>query len=135
MSAIAANQYSGVCGSADQSAETGGTGPVWATPVDVYETEKEFVVNAQLPGVKKEDLQIQLKDNLLTIKGSRQGESDASGTALRIERSHGAFDRSFKIPANIDLESIKSELSQGVLKVYLPKHEEVKPRQIEINVN
>jgi len=135
MSAISANQCGTTCGVSDYSAETGGTGPVWVTPVDIYETEKEVVVKAQLPGVKKEDLQIQLKDNFLTIKGSRQLDSESNGAALRVERSYGAFSRGFKVPGNIDQEAIRSEFSLGILKVYLPKREQEKPRQIEITVN
>jgi len=135
MSAIATNQYGNACGIHDRSAETGGSGPVWVSPVDVYETENEIVVNAQLPGIKKEDLQIQLENSLLTIKGVRQAESDTTGTVLRVERSYGTFTRSFKVPSNVDQTAIKSDFSQGILKVHLPKREEEKPRQIEITVN
>jgi len=135
MSALATNQHGKVCGTPDYSAETGGSGPVWASAVDVYETENEFVIDAQLPGIKKEELQIQLENNLLTIKGVRRPETDENVKALRIERSYGAFNRSFKVPGNVDQNSIKSEFSQGTLKVHLPKREEEKPRQIEIAVN
>src|SRR4051812_30476865 len=85
MSALATNQYGKVCGTPDYSAETGGSGPVWASAVDVYETENEIVIDAQLPGIKKEDLQIQLENNVLTIKGSRQPETDENRKALRVE--------------------------------------------------
>lgn len=135
MSALAPNQYAKVCGVHDQSAETGGSGPVWVSPVDVYETENEIVIDAQLPGIKKEDLQILLENNLLTIKGKRQPETDGTGKILKVERSYGAFNRSFKIPGNVDQNGIKSEFNQGVLKIHLPKREEEKPRQIEITVN
>jgi HSP20 family protein len=135
MSALAPNQYGKVCGTRDYSAETGGSGPVWASAVDVYETENEIVIDAQLPGIKKEELQIQLQNNLLTIKGTRHLETDENRKVLRVERSYGSFDRSFKVPGNVDQNGIKSEFSQGVLRVHLPKREEEKPRQIEINVN
>lgn len=133
MSALAPNQYGKVCGVRDQSAETGGTGPVWTSPVDVYETQSEILIDAQLPGIKKEDIQIQVENNLLTVKGSRQAETEATGKVLRVERLYGAFNRSFKIPSNVDQSGIKSELSQGILKIHLPKREEEKPRQITIN--
>ena len=135
MSALVPNQYRNTCGVYDQSAETGGTGPVWVSPVDVYETQNEFLIDAQLPGIKKEDLQIQLENNLLTIKGSRQSAVSDNGKVLNAERSYGAFNRAFKIPQNVDQSGIKSELSQGVLKIHLPKREEEKPRQIEITIN
>jgi len=135
MSALATNQNGKVCRTPDYSAETGGSGQVWASAVDVYETENEFVIDAQLPGIKKDELQIQLENNLLTIKGVRRPETDENVKALRVERSYGAFNRSFKVPGNVDQNSIKSEFSQGTLTVHLPKREEEKPRQIEIAVN
>jgi len=135
MAALATNQYRNVCGVQDQSAETGGTGPVWMSPVDIYETENEITIDAQLPGIKREDLQIQVENSLLTLKGSRQPETEVSGKILKAERSYGSFNRSFKIPSNVDQGGIKSELSQGILKIRLPKREEEKPRQIEIKIN
>jgi len=135
MSALAKNQYGEACGVSDYSAETGGSGPVWASAVDVYESENEIVIDAQLPGIKKEELQIRLENNVLTIKGTRQPEADETRKALRVERSYGAFHRTFKVPGNVDQNGIKSEFSLGVLKVHLPKRQEEKPRQIEIAVN
>jgi HSP20 family protein len=135
MSALATNQYGKVCGTRDYSAEAGGSGPVWTSAVDVYETENEIVIDAQLPGIKKEELKIQLENNLLTIKGVRQPENDENTKALRVERAYGEFNRSFKVPGNVDQGRIKSEFSQGILKVHLPKREEEKPRQIEITIN
>lgn len=107
----------------------------WAPAVDIHETDNGFMVTADLPGVKKEDVEIDLKDRTLTIKGEKKfGEKAPKENYIRIERSYGKFIRSFSLPNNIDSEKIKATFKDGTLELAIPKKEEAKPRQITIDV-
>jgi HSP20 family protein len=107
----------------------------WAPPVDIYETESELVVKADLPDVDPKDLDIRVENNILTIRGERKFEkSVAEDNYLRVERSYGTFSRSFSLANTVNTESIRAEYNNGVLTLHVPKREEAKPKQIKVNV-
>jgi len=107
----------------------------WAPAVDIYETENELVVKADLPEVDEKDLDVRVEDNTLTIRGERKLEKSVKeDNFLRVERAYGAFSRSFSLPHTVKAEDIKAEYKNGVLNVHIPKREESKPKQIKINV-
>jgi HSP20 family protein len=108
----------------------------WMPAVDIHETEDGYVVKADLPGIKKEDIQIDLKDSTLTLKGEKKFEQKVSkDNYIRTERAYGTFVRSFTLPHNVDSEKIKASYKDGVLELTLPKKEEAKPKQIKVEVN
>jgi HSP20 family protein len=117
-------------GRAEDSALT-----TWAPAVDIYETENELVVKADLPDVDEKDLDVRIEDNTLTIRGERKFEKSVSeDNFLRVERAYGVFSRSFSLPNTVNAEAIKAEYRNGVLNVHIPKREESKPKQIKVNV-
>ena len=105
----------------------------WSPSVDIFETEGEIVVKAELPGMKREDITLHLENNVLTLRGERKFEKETKEENYhRIERSYGNFSRSFSIPATVDEEKIRADYRDGVLKIALPKKEQAKPKQIKI---
>lgn len=107
----------------------------WTPSVDISEDDKEFVVKAELPEVKKEDVKVTVDDGALTIRGERKAEKEAKGKKFhRIERSYGSFERSFTLPNETDAGKINSEFKDGVLTVHLPKNPNSKSKAIEIQV-
>jgi len=107
----------------------------WAPAVDIYETPNELVVKADLPDVSEKDIDIRVENNLLTIRGERKVEKSVSEeNFLRVERTYGAFSRSFSLPNTVNSEAIGADYKNGVLTVTLPKREESKPRQVKVNV-
>ena len=107
----------------------------WTPAFDVYEEKDNFVVKAELPGMKKEDINVSLHDGDLIISGERKSETKGEGTEVyRAERYFGKFQRSVSLPATVAANSVKAEYKDGVLTVTLPKSEEAKPRQIEVKV-
>jgi HSP20 family protein len=107
----------------------------WAPAVDIYETDKEIVLKAELPEMQEKDIDIKVEDNVLSITGERRMEKEVKEENYhRIERSYGSFNRSFTLPRTVDREGIKAAYKDGVLKVTLPKKEETKPKQIKIDV-
>jgi len=107
----------------------------WAPAVDIYETEQELVVKADLPDVDPKDLDIRVENNLLTIRGERKFEKKVSEeNYLRIERSYGSFARSFTLANTVNSEAIKADYQNGVLTLTIPKREEARPKQIKVNV-
>lgn len=107
----------------------------WAPAVDIYETEHELVVKADLPDVDPKDLDIRVENNILTIRGERKFEKKVNEeNYLRIERSYGSFARSFTLANTVNSEAIKAEYQNGVLTLSIPKREEAKPKQIKVNV-
>jgi HSP20 family protein len=107
----------------------------WSPAVDIYETENELVLKADLPEVNQKDIDVRVENQTLTISGSRNFEkSDDQKGFHRIERSYGNFVRSFAIPNTFDTENIKAEYQNGVLSVKLAKKEAAKPRQVKIEV-
>ncbi len=107
----------------------------WAPSVDIYETEHELVVKADLPEVDPKDLDIRVENNILTIRGERKFEKKVSEeNYLRVERSYGSFARSFTLANTVNSEAIKADYQNGVLTLGIPKKEEAKPKQIKVNV-
>lgn len=105
----------------------------WSPPVDLYETESEFIVKAEVPEVKQDDLSIRLEDNTLIIEGERRQKRDRVGDYHRIERPYGRFKRSFILPKPVDSDSVRASLQNGVLKIILPKKEEKIQTRIDIS--
>lgn len=109
---------------------------VWSPAVDIYETEHDIVLKAELPEINQKDIDIRLENNTLTLKGERRFEKETKQENYhRVERAYGAFSRSFTLPTSVDQEKIKAEYKDGILKITLPKKEEVKPKQIQVSVN
>src|ERR1700747_30420 len=108
----------------------------WAPEVDIYETENELVVKADLPDVNPQALDIRVENNNLTIRGERKFDNKVNeDNYLRIERSYGSFSRSFSLANSVNSEAIKADYQNGVLTLSIPKREEAKPKQIKVNVN
>lgn len=117
-------------GKADNSELT-----VWAPAVDIYETENELVLKADLPDINEKDLDVRVENNMLTIRGERKVEEKVKeDNYLRVERSYGSFSRSFSLPTTVNTEAIKAQYTNGVLTVELPKRAESKPKQVKVNV-
>ena len=107
----------------------------WAPAVDIYETEHELVVKADLPEVDPKDLDIRVENNILTIRGERKFEKKVNeDNYLRVERAYGSFSRSFSLANTVNSEAIKADYVNGVLTLTIPKREEAKPKQIKVNV-
>jgi HSP20 family protein len=108
----------------------------WAPFVDIYETENELVIKADLPDVNENDIDVRVENNMLTIRGERKFDQKVKeDNYLRIERSYGSFSRSFALPNTVNTEAIKAEYKNGTLNIELPKRAETKPRQVKVNVN
>ena len=107
----------------------------WAPAVDIYETENELVLKADLPDVELKDIDVRVENQTLTISGERTFEkSDSTKGYHRIERNYGSFVRSFSVPTAFDTENIAADFKNGVLSVTLPKKEAAKPRQVKVEV-
>jgi len=108
----------------------------WSPAVDIYETENELVVKAELPDVDLKDIDVRVENQTLSISGERKFEKQDSGKGYhRIERSYGHFTRSFAVPNTFDTEKIGADFKNGLLTVSLPKKEAAKPRQVKIEVS
>jgi len=108
----------------------------WAPRVDVVELEDKFEFSAELPGLTKDDVKVEMNNNVLSISGEKKYEHEKKERNLHlIERGYGNFRRSFQLPSHADPIKIDAEFSNGVLKVVLPKVEEAKPKQIDIKIN
>jgi len=106
----------------------------WAPPMDLYEDKDSLVVKAELPGMKKEDIEISLHQGSLVISGERKVEtSDTNGDASRSERFFGRFQRALELPKPVDANGVAASYKDGILTVTLPKTEESKPKQINVS--
>ncbi len=106
----------------------------WSPRVDIFDDGNNFVLSAELPGVSREDLDIDVKDNRLTIKGEKKLENKTEKEGyLRVERSYGLFERSFFLDDNIDRENIQADYKDGVLHLTLPRKQEEPSKKIEVN--
>jgi len=106
----------------------------WAPPVDVYETEHDVVLKAELPGVDPKEVEVRVEDGTLYLKGERKFENEVKQDNYhRIERAYGSFVRSFPLPSSVDAEKASAEYKNGVMTLTLPKREEAKPKTIKIN--
>jgi len=107
----------------------------WTPTCDIYETDNEIVVKAALPEVKKEDVNVSIDNNILSIRGERKlSEETKKENYHRMESSYGEFFRSFTLPNIVDTSKINAEFNDGVLRVRMPKREEAKPKQVEVKV-
>ncbi len=107
----------------------------WAPACDIYENDNELVVKVELPDVKREDVKVNLEDNVLTLRGERKFEDETKRENYhRLERSYGEFMRSFTLPNYVDTAKISADFKDGMLNVTLPKRAEAKPKQIEVKV-
>lgn len=107
----------------------------WAPPVDVAEEGDKIVVKVEVPGINEKDLKVTFEDGLLTVSGERQFERKDERNYHRIERTYGSFVRTFTLPRNVDGAKIAASYVNGVLELEIPKREDAKPRQIQINVS
>ncbi len=106
----------------------------WLPAVDIYEHDDAFVATADLPGLKKDDIDISIEDNVLTVSGERKFEkSDDGGTFRRVERSYGTFRRSFALPRGVDSAKVEAKFEDGVLTLTMPKSELAKSRKISVS--
>ena len=105
-------------------------------PVDITETKDAYVLEADLPGISKSDIEVTCVDNVVTIKGERKHEAKTENSGgYRSERRYGAFQRSFEVPNGFDPERVQAEYTNGELRITLPKREESKPKQIDVVVH
>ena len=105
----------------------------WMPAMDLVETDDHFVLRADLPGMKEEDVKIEFEDGTLTVSGERKAEHESKNEGYyRVERAFGTFSRSLTLPQGIDPEAVSASFTDGVLEVRIPKPEERKPRRIEI---
>lgn len=119
----------------DEFAEGGGP-RTWSPAIDLTEQDDSYELEADLPGMKKEDIELVVVDNLVTIKGERKSQSEARREGYhRFERQYGGFTRTFEIPGGFKAEGVNASFENGVLRVTLPKREEMKPKQIEVKVS
>jgi len=105
----------------------------WNPAVDIYDTENSIVINAELPGIEKKDLTVDVNGRILTLKGERSVDNEVKEEKYyRRERAYGKFERSFTLPADTDPEKIKADFKDGILKVEVPKPEKAAPRKIPV---
>lgn len=108
----------------------------WRPVVDIYDSEKAIVINAELPGVTKDSITLDVKENILTLKGERKSDEEVrKENYYRMERCFGTFERAFTLPSTVDPAKITANFKDGILKIEIPKAEEKKPKQITINVD
>lgn len=107
----------------------------WAPLVDITEDEKEYLIKAELPEVKKDDVKVSVQDGILTISGERKSEKEEKNKKFhRVEWAYGSFSRSFTLPEDADADKVAGDFKDGVLKVHVPKSEKAKPKKIEVKV-
>jgi HSP20 family protein len=103
--------------------------------VDITETDVEYLIKAEIPEVKKEDVKVAVEDGVLTMQGERKQEKEEKGKKFhRVERYYGSFLRTFTVPDNVDETKVKAEFKDGILNVHLPKTEKAKPKAVEVKV-
>lgn len=105
----------------------------WSPVVDIIETESDLVVRAELPGMSREDIDIEVTGESLNIKGERKFDEAAKDSYIRVERPYGPFQRSFSIGVPVQPDKVKASYRDGMLEVIIPKAEEVKPKKIKVN--
>lgn len=107
----------------------------WTPSVDIQETETEYLVKAELPEVKKEDVKVTVENGILTLQGERKYEKEEKGKKFhRVERSYGTFLRTFTVPLDTDEVKVAADFKEGILRVHLPKTEKPRPKAIEVKV-
>jgi HSP20 family protein len=114
--------------------EAGSKVSTWTPSVDIYETDDALVIKAELPGVSKDDVSVEIHENTLTLRGQRKHETEVKDEHYhRVERAYGTFQRSFVLPSMVDREKVQATFKDGVLELHLPRLESTKPRRIAIN--
>src|SRR5947207_12116683 len=109
--------------------------PEWTPLADITEDDREYVIKAELPELRKEDVKVTVENGVLTMSGERKFEKEEKKKKFhRVERGYGTFVRSFTLPDDADANRVKAEFKNGLLTVHLPKSEHAKPKQIEVNV-
>jgi len=127
--------FDGFFGRPSQVGQVGGMERVWAPAVDMYETKDELVITAELPGLTEKDLQLSITGDMLTIRGERRWDQEVKqDNYYRGERWFGKFERALPLPIPVQAEKVKASYRDGVLIVTLPKAEEIKPKEIKIDV-
>ena len=107
----------------------------WKPLVDIYQTDEAIILKAELPGIKKEDVSVEIKDNVLTLKGERIEDKEVKEESyFRKERCFGTFSRAFNLQHRVQPDKIKARFKDGILEVEIPKPEEEKPKQITVNI-
>jgi len=118
----------------DSPLSTAGEAGQWAPRVDIRETDDALLVQAELPGIEKKDVHLELKDGVLTLSGERRYEKDVKEENVhRVERAYGSFSRSFSLPTNVETDKVAANMKNGVLEIRLPKRESAKPKAIAIH--
>ena len=108
----------------------------WVFPVNIKDTPEAVVIHAEIPGVKREDISLSYNDKVLTIRGERKnGVKEEDGSYIKVERKYGAFSRSFSLDIPVEEEKIKACYKEGILEIILPKKEQAKSKEIEIEVD
>ena len=108
----------------------------WSPRVDIAETEKEFVIKAEIPDVDKKDVKVTVNKGVLTLQGERKKDKEEKGKKYhRVERYYGSFTRSFTLPGNVDETKVKASFKDGMLSLQVPKTKKSKPKGIEVKVN
>lgn len=108
----------------------------WLPAIDIYENENEIVLKGELPGMTKDDVKIVFENDTLTISGEKKEDKEIKKEDYhRVERFYGSFSRSFRVPQAVDKEKFTAKFKDGILEINLPKTEEAKPKQIEINID
>jgi len=107
----------------------------WVPPVDIYETSESIVLEAELPGLTKDNIVVEVKNNTLTLKGDKKFEREAKEENYhRVERSYGGFQRAFTLPSTVQQDKVKAKFRDGILEITIPKAEEAKPKQIKVDI-
>ncbi len=133
------NRFANLMGQAPirlyENGEEALTNTEWIPAVDIIEDDKEYVIKAELPEVRKEDVKVSVENGLLAISGERKFEKEEKNKKYhRVERAHGFFSRSFSLPDAAEANEVKAEYKDGVLHVHVPKSERAKAKRIEVKV-
>src|SRR4030067_420937 len=108
----------------------------WIPAVDIYETDESLIFKAELPGITKDGITVEVKDNTLTLKGEKKFEKEVKEEHYhRVERSYGTFQRAFTLPGTVQQDKVKAKFKDGILEISLPKQEAAKPKQIKVEVS
>ena len=130
------NRFFGQTSPLRKAGDDGETFADWAPPLDVQETEEEYLIKADLPSLKKEDVKVSVDNGVLALEGERKLEKEEKGKKFhRIERSYGKFVRRLAVPTDVDQQKVAAEFKDGVLSVHLPKSPAAKPRAVEVQVS
>jgi HSP20 family protein len=118
----------------DWNKDDAAMGAIWSPAVDMFEKNDHLVIKAELPGIEKKDIRLDVKDGVLTLAGERKHEKESQdGNFYRREMSYGKFQRSFRLPTDVDPEKIQAEFENGLLTIEVPQPEQCKPKQITVN--